>query len=466
MEMNKVRLALCPVGKFVFSHDDAVRQKKSIQARLDALEIDFVDLDQVFPETEGLIEDISQVPAAVAHFREHGVDALFLPHCNFGTEGAAGLMARDLGVPTLLWGPRDAAPEEDGTRLRDTLCGLFASSKVVRKLVGNRFTYLENCGVDEQTFTDGLQSFLRTAAIVGSVSSLRIGLIGARVPFFWSCIIDEGQLLERFGIEVLPYEIATFLNAVERRMISEAESLGEELAAIEERWLDATGCDRTELLRGVAAARELLFIARRDGIGVLAVQIFDTISEALGSGAAIYIQIVSAHIPVSIESDVHGAVSLALMQAARTNTLPPFFPEFVIRDPDDDNRVCLWHVGSPPALRNDADEKLTIRRPWILPGEKPNQAQMRLRDGAVTICRFDGDGGQYRLGLGSGHVEPGPYTRDDHGWLRVNNWQRWERQLVEGPYIHHVAAAYDADERALMEACKYLGIDVEVFGNG
>ncbi len=39
-----------------------------------------------------------------------------------------------VSIPTLLWGPRDEAPLADGTRLRDSLCGTLATSKVLNSV--------------------------------------------------------------------------------------------------------------------------------------------------------------------------------------------------------------------------------------------------------------------------------------------------------------------------------------------
>ena len=40
-----------------------------------------------------------------------------------------------MGLPVLLWGPRDERPDENGVRLRDSQCGLFATGKVLRRFV-------------------------------------------------------------------------------------------------------------------------------------------------------------------------------------------------------------------------------------------------------------------------------------------------------------------------------------------
>ena len=60
------------------------------------------------------------------------IDALFIVNCNFGEESCAGLVAKQLNVPTLLWGPRDRL-FDNGQRFTDTQCGLFAISKQLKR---------------------------------------------------------------------------------------------------------------------------------------------------------------------------------------------------------------------------------------------------------------------------------------------------------------------------------------------
>ena len=45
-------------------------------------------------------------------FKREKIDGLFLPHCNFGTEFECARLAKELGVPVLLWGPLDERPDE------------------------------------------------------------------------------------------------------------------------------------------------------------------------------------------------------------------------------------------------------------------------------------------------------------------------------------------------------------------
>ena len=72
---------------------------------------------------------------AAEYFKEKGVQALFLPFCNFGQEEAAAKLASELKVPVLLWGPkRSKAGWRKGGNAPDryavwTICGKQSAEK-------------------------------------------------------------------------------------------------------------------------------------------------------------------------------------------------------------------------------------------------------------------------------------------------------------------------------------------------
>ena len=80
----------------------------------------------------------------------------------------------------------------------------------------------------------------------------------------------------------------------------------------------------------------------------------------------------------------------------------------------------------------------------------------KLKDGPITILRFDGDRGEYQLAVGEGTSIDGPETLNNCTWMEVDNWPRWERILMEGPFIHHAAMTYGHYTQAIVEAGKYM----------
>ena len=450
---KKPLLGLCPIGKFVFSHADAVAHKRALQDFLRRRAVDFVDLEGVLED--GMVRDQSHVGPAVEHLKARGVDALFLPHCNFGTEGAAAMIARRLAVPTLLWGPRDEAPLPDGTRLRDTLCGLLATSKVLHKL-GVPFTYVENCRLGEPALAEGLDTFLRAAHAANALRrGMRIGHIGQRIDFFWTTIVNESQLLERFNVEVRPIDMTEFIAAARARAQAEEPRYRQEAGDLRRQWTIEHFDDDQPLMNILAVRDEMLAAARRHDLDALAVQDFDSLVAAMGAYCFLANSFVGDVLPVACESDIHGAVTAVLCHRACLAQAPVFLTDLTIRHPTDDNAVLLWHAGAPLALRHDR-ARVRLGKHWILPTPLAGMPHFRLREGPITVARFDGDRDEYRLAVGQGRSTDGPDTQNNYVWMRTDHWPRWERALMEGPFIHHVAMVYEHVAAALVEACKYV----------
>jgi len=58
--------------------------------------------------------------------------------------------------------------------------------------------------------------------------------------------------------------------------------------------------------------------------------------------------------------------------------------------------------------------------------------------------------------IGEGKSIDGPGTEGTYTWMEVDNWLKWERKLVEDPYIHHVPGMFGSYTDVLQEACKYI----------
>jgi L-fucose isomerase-like protein len=450
---NEPLLGVCPTGKFVFSHADAIRQKLALFRKLKELKIRCCDLENILPD--GLVRDQKHVEPAVAYFRKKGIDAIFMPHCNFGTEGAVGMIARHLGVPVLLWGPRDEAPLADGSRLRDSLCGLLASSGVMFKL-RVPFTYIENCRVEDAALEQGMRRFVRAAAVVKAMKNMRLAKIGSRIDFFWSTIVNEQELMERFGVQVLPVDMVAFLRRVKERARKNNKAYGRKLATIKT-WLKIEGrVTDNALINNLALGDELWNLAAEENIDAIALQSFSSLQIELGGGLGLAESLDHpGRVPIACETDLHGAISSVLIEAAAGFDEPSFFPEFTVRHPENDNAVLMWHAGVPVCLKDPAS-KVKLAPPWILKGLPPSSLHFKLKDGHLTVCRFEKAREDYVLGIGQGHTVPGPQTQEFYTWMEVDNWLAWERKLMEGPYIHHVSAIYAQCADILEEACKYI----------
>ncbi len=447
-------LGVCPIGKFVFSHEDAVKWKKEIFKKFKEWDINYCDVDNILPD--GMVRDQKHVEAVVDYFKKEKIDALFIPHCNFGTEGAAAMIAKEMKVPVLLWGPRDEAPLPDGSRLRDSLCGMFATSGVLHKL-NIPFTYIENCMAEDEKFKKGVHQFIKAASVVKAIDGMKIGQIGVRVDFFWSTIMNEKELLENFNIQLFPFDMVDFIKGVKERAKKDYTKYKKEQDEIQ-KWLKVEGLDVEDpFINSLAYRDELTRLAQEFNLDAFSIKNFSSIQDELGSGLGLADTLYGdTGVPVACESDFLGAISSVILEAAADTSEPSFFPEFTIRHPDNDNAVLLWHGDAPLSLR-DPKSEIKMVPPSVLKDLPPTNVSFKLKDGPLTVCRFENlKNGEYVLGVGEGKTVDGPYTGEIYAWMEVDDWPHWEKVLMEGPYIHHCSAIYEHCANILVEACKYI----------
>lgn len=156
---------------------------------------------------------------------------------------------------------------------------------------------------------------------------------------------------------------------------------------------------------------------------------------------------------VSCESDMHGAITMAMLSCASLGRKIPFFGEFTVRHPTEKNIELLWHCG-PFAYSLKAPDS---------PAKQVNMRQwFRVKDGAYTVARLDQDNGAYSLLAGRCLSAEGPYTFGTYLWAEFDDLPAWEKKLVEGPYIHHMAEIEGDYTAELAEFCKYIpGLTVD-----
>ena len=97
------------------------------------------------------------------------------------------------------------------------------------------FSYINNCRIDDPEFELALPLRARVR-VVKTLKTMKIGQIGQRIDFFWSTIIAEAELLERFGIQVLPIDLVDTLRSVRRRTEDHRAAYRCELAEFQ-RWV-------------------------------------------------------------------------------------------------------------------------------------------------------------------------------------------------------------------------------------
>lgn len=452
--MANVVLGFAPTRRSIFSAPDAVKYADLTRARLEELGISFVDISDI--SEDGLLHREEDRIKIEARFKEKKVDGLFVPHGNFGTEYEVARLAKELNVPVLLWGPRDERPDEDGIRLRDSQCGLFATGKVLRRF-RIPFTYLCNCRLEDEEFERGIRNFLAVCNVVKTFRKTRILQIGPRPFDFWSTMCNEGELLEKFQIQLAPIPMPE-LTAEIKKVRQDEGKIKEIMAYCREHFNVAIKDEELEMVAALKAAMKAL--AERYGCNAIAIQCWNALQTEIGIMPCAANSLLNEEgLPVVCETDIHGAITAIMCEAAGMDEARTFFADWTVRHPDNDNGELLQHCGPWPV--SCAACKPTIGYPLAFSHPGAVEAQAKL--GEMTLCRFDGDNGEYSLLLGNAKGIEGPYTKGTYVWVEVKNLKRLEAKIVEGPYIHHCVGIHKDVVPVLYEACKYLGIAPDLY---
>lgn len=452
--MANVKLGFVPTRRSIFSAPDAIKYRGLTADRFRELGIDFVDITDI--NEEGLLYDDQDVDKIAAKFRAEGVDGIMLAHCNFGTEYVCARLAKKLGLPVLLWGPLDERPEPDGVRLRDTQCGLFATGKVLRRFQVP-FTYLTNCRLNDPVFERGVRDFLAVCNVVKRFRNIRILQISTRPFDFWTTMCNEGELLEKFNIQLAPVPMTELTEEVKAAK-KDKEKMDATLAYIHENMEIQIKDKEVENVAALAVAMKTL--VKKYGCQAAAIQCWNALQTELGIMPCAANAILNDEgIPVVCETDIHGAVTALMVEAAGMDETRGFFADWTIRHPDIENGELLQHCGPWPVSVAKEKAKLTYPLAFDHPGSLTAEA----KHGDVTLCRFDGDNGEYSLLLGRAKGVEGPKCMGTYLWVEVENIKRLEAKIVEGPYIHHCVGIHKDVVPVLYEACKYIGVKPDLY---
>ena len=449
-----IKLGVAPTRRSIFSAPDALKFAGLTLKRLEELGVEVVDIRDI--NEEGLLYDDKDVAKIAAKFRAEGVAGLFLPHCNFGTEYVCARLAKELNLPVLLWGPRDERPDENGVRLRDSQCGLFATGKVLRRF-RVPFTYLTNCRLTDPEFERGIRNFLAVCNVVKAFRSTRILQIAPRPFDFWSTMCNEGELLERFNIQLAPIPMTELVEAVK----AAKEEKTQVAQVVEYCRTHMNIAIREEELLNVAALKVAMRgLADHYGCNAIAIQCWNALQTELGIMPCAANSLLNEEgLPVVCETDIHGAITAILVEAAGMGEARSFFADWTVRHPDNENGELLQHCGPWPI--SVAKEKPTIGYPLAF--DHPGAVEAEAKHGEMTLCRFDGDNGEYSLLLGRAKGIEGPYTKGTYVWVEVENLKRLEDKLVCGPYIHHCVGIHQDVVPVLYEACKYINVTPDLY---
>ncbi|MBO4732890.1 MAG: fucose isomerase [Clostridia bacterium] len=440
-----------PKGTFLTWYSAEERGKRFV----DYIEKNFSGDKVSFVDSKGigikdLVFDDDSAEKVTERFKSEKVDAVFIINCNFGNEEAAADIAKALGVPVLLWAPLDDEYYVDGMRPTDSQCGLFGVSRQMQRF-HIPFSHLPCCKVESEEFKSGFDSFVRVACMVKNFKGIRVGQIGLRPAPFYSVMWNEGDLIEKFGVKMIPINFAL----IEQRMKAVLAENPPEKTEIENYILKNYKLDdlTPQYVERMAAytitVKRLFDEFNLDAISAECWTATPVMFDGLAP-CTVYGILGDMGYLVSCESDMHALLTMVLLKCATLGEGKPLFGEFTVRHPENKNAELLWHCGPFPLSQKaesgiDSTARLVNQRSWF-----------RAKDGEYTVARIDREDGKYMILPLLANTTTGPQTHGTYLWAQFSNLQKIEDRLLDGPYIHHFVEIAGDWRKEIKEFCKYF----------
>lgn len=442
---NDITLGFIPIARETFDIELATQLTSAAQEQLRA-----AGFRLTYPESlVTIMDEASDVAEQIAN---HAPDAVVIFQATFADSTMVTRIAEMLDAPLLLW----AVPEErTGGRLRlNSLTGInLAAHALTRAGIGYEYVYGTP---DDPDAMKKIAAFASAARAYQALRGARIGRIGDHPPGFETCEFDYEVVADRFGVEVVSFDLQSeFFPMARGNNPNDAsvalESLRQRIDSLDQ--VDEEASKRT--LRVHAGMRELV---HQEELSGLAVRCWPEFFTEFGCAACGAMSLMSDEgTPSSCEADVNGAITQLILQ---TLSGEPAFGADVVAVDDERDGLVLWHCGLAPLSMADPE---THPKAALHSNRKlPLLMEFPLKPGTVTVARLSEATGSYRLVIGRGEMQRAPKS-----FSGTSGALKFERPaaavldtiLSEG-LEHHLSLTYGDHRSALMSLAKMLELPV------
>lgn len=464
------RVVVIPTARPTFVVDVA-------QERADAARALLIELGAEVQGPERLVMTSEDVERAAGHV-DSGADLLINVCASFSDANPALRLYRDADRPVLLWSFREPGPVGDRLWL-NSLCGANLYGHALVRAGGEvRLVYGDP---DEPQVRDALAAALAgqlppapplpteqrergdrqlAQGALDTLRGRRIGVVGDAPPGFTPSEFDPELLEKLFGLSVENVTVEETFARV--RSVTARERERERVAATRSQPSLAT-LDPEVVERHAGVTSALRDWSAQDDLAAVAVRCWPEFPTEMGiCPCSSLSRLADEGIPTQCERDVHGAVTMLLLQALGGGTT--YLVDTVDLDAER-NVVRLWHCGaaatSLAADPTDAEQAVHCNRKIGVAGN------FALRRGPVVMARLTEDvsgagSSGLRLLIASGESLPAPNRfQGNTADVRLDaDATSFIHGLVTGGFPHHTVLAWTDVRPGLRAAADILGIPV------
>ncbi|MYL20869.1 hypothetical protein GLW04_13280 [Halobacillus litoralis] len=442
-----MKVLYLPIGRKTFDLEAGEIQREKSSEMLNDLGIEVIEPEGILTSPDDLNDFLKAIPAD-----EVGVS--IYQSVTFADGEFVETLIKQVQAPVMVWSIRE--PSINGRLRLNSLTGGNSTSHVL-KCAGHPYSFLFG-NPEEAQIRGRLTKYLKVQQMIQDLREFKIGVIGEHPPGFFFSGTDEEMLHKQLGVEVKQVDLMKAFE--ESKKLTE----GEWEHAVDRAQQQVIGLNRNDetVQRFAQFTTYVESIVDKEQLSGLAIRCWPEFFNELGAAACSTLsQFTEDGIVSSCESDIHGSVSMFILQQL-SGGKSPYLGDMVHVN-EASNSVVFWHCGAGAYSLAHPDQGA---RPGVHPNRKLGfTMEFGLKPGQVTMFRVSYTPEGYRLLVMRGNALDTPkrfngtsveveLETDINGTLY---------SLMEEGFEPHYALVYEDVVEELKELGRQLGLETIVY---
>lgn len=434
-----------------------VRRKfdaKSAEAIMETTQKELAKYDVLCPKDA--LGDPTELSSYLGSINDQAISGIIFQNTTFTDAEFIQLVHRYYPTtPILLLAPRE--PSVHGWLRFNALTGIMSSGNYLASQ-HHPFEHIYG-NPDEAAVQDKIKVFVEAAQVKSDLAALNIGVVGTYPPGFFFSDANADELSRTFGTTLKHYNIDDAFAAAEKVT---GDDYDDQLAYADAHF-DGLDTKADETTRYVKFATLMRRYQEKDKLGALASRcwpdFFDKYHSAPG---AVWSQLCDEQLPTAMECDIHGALSMYILQQLTPNHDAIFLGDLSSMDPED-NSITTWHDYGAFSLANPKYGVKASVHPNRKMAVSPD---MVLKPGHVTMLRVHWNAKDgYSLAITSGEAEDvEPQFNGASGRIKMSqDVTGLVDQFVSHGYESHFALVYGDYRDDLVQLAKLLNLPYDLY---
>ncbi|RSL33507.1 hypothetical protein D7Z54_09295 [Salibacterium salarium] len=441
------KILYLPIGRKTFDLEAGEAERQKSSAFLNQV------TDQLI-EPEGIITSPEELEDFLQGIPKEDIAVTVYQSITFADGEFIDAVIKKVDSSIIVWSIREPAV---GARLRlNSLTGGNSTSHVL-KCAARPYTFVFG-NSEEAQVQHRIKQHLKIQSLIHMMKGMNVGVIGDYQPGFFFSGTDEEHLKEQFGINVIRMDLQ---EAFDKSKQMPEQKWEPEIKRAEKQVIGLHSTDHSvqRFAQFSSYVREEI---NTRNIAALAIRCWPEFFNELGAAACSTLsQFTEDGVVSSCESDIHGAVTMLVLQELSGGKAP--YLGDMVHVNEASNSVVYWHCGAGAYSLAHPEQGA---RPGVHPNRKLGfTMEFGLKPGKVTMFRIGYTPEGYRLLVMRGQALDTPKRFNGTSVeveLETNVTETLYGLMDEG-FEPHYGLVYEDITEDLIELGKQLQLPVSVY---